>query len=285
MHLRNALLLTTLLFLTGCATVSYMKLDAYKGEDQEIVYNEGKQTIVSKNRYFVTLSPYSEIIPAGSKTAFILFVYNMGENPITIGSKNVQVAFFSDNYKWNDTRMHVQDYNEMMMEIEENQAYARRSAAWRAFAMALSASSAATSTTSTYSSGNLAGNYNGKISNSASPYTLNTSGNYSGVYSGTTITTTYDPAKAQMLAYQNQQLFNDDLRTIAANYRNEKEFVNSVFMKTHTIAPGASHGGLVFVDTRGMDAEAVGGFEVAVNVDGEFHLFRIVRSYYNTIAQ
>ena len=277
------LLILMLIILQGCSSVYYMKMEAVKTDGQKVIYNDGKETLVSQKTNFVSLAPYRELNLANGKTSFILFVQNMGEKPITVSKDNVSVTFKGTTEKWASQSINVQSYNDIILEIEAEEAKQRRAAAWLAVANAINAQNAARSTTTTYNSGSVYGNYNansyGTYANN--PYSMNTMGNLSGTYSGYSTTTTYDPAKAQALANQNNQNFRNNLNNIAAQAQSSRQLIDALFMKTQTIMPGQSHGGLVVSDTRSMNQEVEGNFEVVVSVGEEKHKFIINRSFYS----
>ncbi|WP_163836998.1 hypothetical protein [Spartinivicinus ruber] len=260
-----------------------MKLDAVKYSDQSEIYNNGKKTIISQKKHFVALAPYQEIYYSNTKTSFVLFIQNMGEYPVTVSPDNVQVTFINNTPGQPQKNVKVQSYNEIMLEIEAEEARQRQAAAWTAIAGALNALSAATSTSTTYSSGTGYGSYNsnsyGTYANT--PYSINTLGNVSGNYSGYSTTTTYDPTKAQILANQNNQNFRNNLNNIAIQAQSSRQFVEELVMQTQTIMPGGSHGGLVVTDTRDMNHKIEGAFQVVVTVDKEEHNFTINRKYHN----
>lgn len=270
--------------LQGCTTARYMEMDAVESADQTVVYNEGKETIVSQKKHFVSLAPYRELNPANGKTSFILFVQNFGDEPITIGSNNVSVIFEGNTEKWESQNINVQSYNELMLEIEAEEAKQRRAATWAAVAGAINAQNAAKSTSTTYNSGTAYGTYNSNSygSYATNPYSINTTGNVSGSYSGYSTTTTYDPAKAQALANQNSQNFQNNVTNIAAQAQSSRQLIETLVMKTQTIVPGQSYGGLVVTDTRAMNYKAEGNFLIVVSIDGEVHRFTINRSLHSS---
>jgi len=276
------ILTTTVLVIQGCNTVHYVKMAATPSSDQKVVYNDGKETIVSQKKHFVSLAPYHELNTASGKTSFVLFVQNLGEVPITVTSGKVSILFEGKTKEWASNPINVLSYNDMILEVEEEESSERTAAAWAAALGAVSASMAATSTTSTYSSGTAYGTYNSSSygSYSYNPYTMNTTGNMSGSYSGYSTSTTYDPAKAQALANQNSLNFQNNLKDITAKAQSNRQLIERLVMKSQTIGPGQSHGGLVVADTRAMDQKVEGDFKIVVSVDEEKYEFAISRSLY-----
>jgi len=279
----NILLIIMFVILQGCSSVYYMKMDAVETDGQKVIYNDGKETIVSQMTHFVSLAPFRELNSANGKTSFILFVQNLCDEPITVSNDNVSVTFRGTTEKWASQNIKVQSYNDIILEIESEEAKQRSAAAWLAVANAINAQNAARSTSTTYNSGSVYGNYNansyGTYANN--PYSMNTMGNLSGTYSGFSTTTTYDPAKAQELTNQNNQNFRNNLNNIAAQAQSSRQLIDALFMKAQTIMPGQSHGGLVVSDTRSMNQEVEGNFEVVVSVGKEEHRFIINRSFHS----
>lgn len=202
--MRITLLFVSLLFvLQACSSVHYMKMNAIESQNQLIAYNEGRQSVISQKTHFVSLAPYQELILENAKTSFILFVQNLGDGAITVGTDNVSVTFMGTTTKWASKKIIVQSYNDFILEIEAGEAQQRRSATLIAVLNSLNALNAAQSTSTTYNSGTLAGAYNARSygSYAQQPFSMNTTGNLSGTYSGYSLTKTYDPAKTQELAY------------------------------------------------------------------------------------
>lgn len=276
-------LIVLMLSMTGCTSVHYMRMSPIKIEGQEFVYNDGKETIVSKKTHFVTLAPYKHLINATSYTSYVLFVQNLGKEFINISSDDVRVFLkikSVDQSASNTQPISVLSYSDLMMEIEEEEVRLKRAAAWAAAVGSLSASSAAYSTSTTYNTGNTYGSYNSYGSYGYRPYSANSYGNYSGSYSGISTTTTYDPAKARILANQNSQNFRNNLDSIAANAQNSRQLVEQLVMKAQTVLPGEGHGGLVVTNTRELTHKIEGEFEIEVTVGDERHVFFVGRSFY-----
>ncbi|MCW5597798.1 MAG: hypothetical protein KIT59_01590 [Nitrosomonas sp.] len=276
-------LIILILSMTGCASVHYMKMSSIKTEGQEFVYDDGKETIISKKTHFVTLAPYSHLNNATSFTSYVLYVQNLGKEFINISSDNIRVSLkvkSAGQPASNTQPINVLSFSDVMMEIEEEEGRRKRAAAWAAAAGALSASSAAYSTSTTYNTGRTYGSYSGYGSYGYRPYTAGISGNYSGSYSGISTTTTYDPAKARILANQNSQNFRNNLDSIAASAQNSRQLAEQLVMKAQTIAPGEGHGGLVVTDTRELTHKIEGEFEIEVTVGEERHVFFVRRSFY-----
>lgn len=276
-------LIILILSMTGCASVHYMKMSPIKTEGQEFVYDDGKETIISKKTHFVTLAPYSHLNNAASFTSYVLYVQNLGKEFINISSDNIRVSLkvkSAGQPASNTQPINVLSFSDVMMEIEEEEGRRKRAAAWAAAAGALSASSAAYSTSTTYNTGRTYGSYSGYGSYGYRPYTAGISGNYSGSYSGISTTTTYDPAKARILANQNSQNFRNNLDSIAASAQNSRQLAEQLVMKAQTITPGEGHGGLVVTDTRELTHKIEGEFEIEVTVGEERHVFFVRRSFY-----
>jgi hypothetical protein len=271
-------------FIQGCTTLHYMKINVVETEGQRVIYNDGKETVLSLKKHFVTLTPYRELIVANGKTLFIIFIQNFGSDLITISSANISVTFEGNTEKWISQRINVQSYNELLLEIVAEETSQRRAAAWMAVAGAINAQNAARSTSTTYNSGNAYGSYSansyGTYANN--PYSMNTTGNLNSSFSGYSTTTTYDPAKAQELANQNNQNIINNLNNIAAQSKSRREFLEAFVMKSQTIMPGQSYGGLVYCDTRAMNHKVEGNFKVVISVDGEDHIFNISRHFHSS---
>ena len=292
---RLCVLSLLLLDLAGCAGKKYyMRMTPVQSEGQEFIYNEGKETVVSRKTHFVSLAPYKLLNNPSSNTSYILFVQNLGEIPINVSSELVKV-FLKEKQKverkqessvkstdlsfLKPREIKVRSYSELMLAIEEEEASRKRAARIAAAFGAFNASASAYSTSTTYSSGSTYGTYNGY---STSPYSRNVYGNYSGSYSGSSTTTTYDPAKAQLLASQNSQNFRNNLDAIASNARSQRQLIESLVMKSQTLLPGQSHGGLIVTDTTELSELNEGYFEIEVSLEGEKHIFVVSRDKYQS---
>lgn len=269
--------------LVGCATTQYVEMKAVKTGEQEVVFNNGKEILVSKKKLFVTLAPFKQVREAQETTAFVLFVYNLGSKPVNVSSDIVRVEYL-DKTSSTPSTIKVFSYNDMIVAAEQEEERQRKAAAWAAVAGAVNASNAAYSSTNTYSSGNVNGTYNSNTYGNygSSAYSANTTGNYNGSYSGHSSTTTYDPAKAQALANQNSQQFKNNLDRIAANAQTNRELIEQLVLKPQTVPPEQSYGGLVVADTTSLNHNNEGQFRIIVDVDGEQHSFTMSRVYYPT---
>ena len=192
MKTKTSILIAVLFMLTGCNTTHNMRMTPIKSQEQTVIYNDGKQTITSSKYYFVSLAPYKSLNNSTSNTSYILYVQNLGSDPVTISSDNVNVRFKKrlEDGSVNEIPVSVLTYTDLLQEIQAEEKKQRNAAAWAAFAGALNAANSAYSTSNTYNSGTYSGNLN----------SYNSYGNYSGLYNGFSTTTTYDPAKAQALA-------------------------------------------------------------------------------------
>jgi len=255
-----------------------------KNSSQNFIYNDGKETLISKKTHYVSLAPYRILNNSTANTSYVVFVQNLGNTPITVSSDSVKVSLQEKSTKGEteERKIPVLSYTELMLEIEQQEEKQRRAAAWAAVAGAINASTAAYSTSTTYSSGNAYGSYSGNSYGNYgyTPYSATTYGNYSGSYSGISTTTTYDPAKAQALANQNSQNFRNNLDSIAANAQSSRQLIEQLVMKAQTISPGQGHGGLVVTDTRQLNHRIEGDFEVVVSVADEQHIFTVNRALY-----
>jgi hypothetical protein len=65
-----------------------------------------------------------------------------------------------------------------------------------------------------------------------------------------------------------------DIETMRANNQLLREALPEIIMKPQaTIMPGGSYSGVVVCDTRELDEEIEGRFQMAVLVGGEEHIF------------
>ena len=277
------LFISMILMMSGCA-VQFMEMKPEPNGDQRVIYIDGRKTIVSEQKHYVSLSPFQELNNASGKTSYVVYIENLGQNEITVGSDNVSVNYVSLNEPSTNGTIHVQSYSELMQEVDDRERQQRTAAALSAFAGALNAQSAAYSTSTTNQFGSISGNYRGNSygTYANNPYNMNTSGTYSGSYNGLSTTSTYDPAKAQALANQNNEIFRNNLNDIARNATSLRQQLDALFMKTQTIMPGKSNGGVVVTDTRGMNSSMEGYFQVMVSVEEDMHIFNVYRTLHNS---
>lgn len=278
------LVVASLGLLSGCNTISYVKMTPLAAPDQNIVFNEGKQTIISTKKHVVTLAPYRELNKASGRTSYVLFVQNLSDTPLTISDQNVfvELKVMKDGIESSSSTINVLSYNQMILEIQKEEERQRRAAAWAAAAGAINASTSAYSTSTSYNSGGVYGNYNSNTYGNygGSSYNAYSTGTYSGTYSGYSTTTTYDPAKAQALANQNSQNYRNNLDRIAASANSSRQFVEQLVLRAQTLMPGDGVGGLIVTETRHLNHSIEGDFVVLVTVGDEKHEFLINRAYF-----
>lgn len=66
--------------------------------------------------------------------------------------------------------------------------------------------------------------------------------------------------------------------TAIAEINRQMALVEELVLKSQTLLPGEGGGGLVVCDTRSMDYQTEGNFQVVVSTDGEEHKFTFNRS-------
>lgn len=263
----SILLILVFTLLQGC-TARYMHMSSIACEGQQTLNEFGKETIISQKKHYVSLAPYREYKSTTDNTSYVLIVCNLGDEPISVGSENVSIIFNSHLDKWNLRPVKILSYNDLIREIEKEEAKRRR-AATQAYA------TGPHSVLDVYSS-------NPFRTYTIDPYTnIPIPAEYQqGAYLGISPMPTYQIPASQVVANQNSQFLRDNLESIAANARSSREFIDSTVMKTQTIFPGESYGGLIVSDTKKMNHRVEGTFEILVAIDGEDHLFKVGRTLY-----
>ena len=220
------LLIGSVILLQCCAGYQAMKLSAVPSTEQQVGYRE---TITSQKKHFVSLAPYGKRNLPYSKTSFVLFVKNCGEDPINISTDNVSVIFKGSTNKWASQRIAVLSLDDLLNEAirERNQ---------REMRLRLS---------------------------SAQTYYYNVYDNY-----GNIVRTVMRRGELPPAVY------------ILGKPHKQMALIEELVIKTQTLLPGESDGGLVVFDTESMNSNVKGDFQVSVLIDGEEHKFTFDRGLY-----
>lgn len=265
--------------ISGCA-IKYMDMNPEPLNNQKFIYDNGKKVVISQQKHYVSLAAFHNLNVANTKTSYSLSIQNLGQEPITFGTDNVCVLFFPTNGKGKTQVVRIQSYDELMREVDE---YEAKQKGWAAFSYSvdeMNIKSKATTTTTTNTYGTVQGQYSGYSSGmyANNPYSMNTTGNVSGSYDGVSKSTTYDPAKAEVLAKQYEEEYRNKLNEISTYTNSIRQQIESLSMRTQTIMPGQSHYGVVTTDTRNMNCRIEGYFEITISVDDDVHTFKVNRT-------
>ena len=233
----------TVFSIQGCGGFKTVEMSAVLSSDQQEGYME---TITSQKKHFVSLAPYGENIPAGSDTAFILFVKNCGEDPIDISAHNISAEFFGNTGKWVSRGIAVLSHDELTNRLRSKQLDAEMAT-------------------------------NAAYKNYTFHY-IDALGNDTGFrlfpYSEPTIFSPYSDSTTPYDAFTTYGERVQSYRTTAQKILMVEELV----LKPMTLLPGESGGGLVVCDTSGMNSKIEGNFHIVVSVGDEQHEFIFNRS-------
>lgn len=233
-------------FVSGCAQT--MKIKANPTAGQQIVYENGKELIVSKKVSALAVASLTRTIKSNQRPRFIITYFNGASVPLNLSTENILATF-------NGYKAKIYTYEELVEEIESN----RRSQALSAALVGASQMMNASGTQ--YHSGSYNTNY----------YGSGGSGYGYGTYSGTT----YDPtAAAQAQAViQSQTMSNiNSANTSAANALNE---LDRVILRAQTVMPQQYHGGYIVLQKLPVN-KTENKLSLVINTDNESHTFNYI---------
>jgi len=239
-------LMGLILALHGCAKT--VKMTPVTSSDQKAGYDG---TITSQKKHFVSLSPYSELNVAKDKTMFLLAVQNLGEMPLNISNDNISVIFEGNTENWASKRINVQSLDDFMDDLRieygnKEREFINSELDDIRIKLLMASSSSSSSSSSSGSSSSSSSGSSSSSSDSESVETLIEDLNY-------------------------------DIDSMRSSNQLLRESLKEIVMKPQTIMPDNSFSGIVVFDTREMDKDIEGNFQIAVLVDSETHNFTFKR--------
>jgi len=238
-------------FLTGCAT--YGQLTTLVGPEQQAIFRDGKNTLLSSKLHTVTVSLGSEKIGTNSRADFIVSVRNGSDKNIVFSTENIS-ASLENAAADKSTDLHVFSYAELVQE-------AKNLMALRALSASLQDLAASVNTA------------NAGYTNTTGTYYVSTSPGYGPSTFGTYSATTYDYVAAQ--AAQNAARAESEARhaRVLAEGEAQLRTLETTLLKKQTVFPGEWYGGHIKVEMRPV-GDAASIIVLKVNLDGEVHTFR-----------
>lgn len=232
-------------------------MSAVVSSDQKIGFED---TIISRKKHLVSLAPYTELDVARDKTMFMLGIQSGGDMPFDIDYDSVSVRFEDSGTTQTQSSIRVQTYEEFIDDLREEQRrsenrYIRDSLEDVIYKLQ-AASSLSSSSSSDSSSSDSGSTTSGQDSSSSSSDSLDT------------------------VQYDVEVMLDDlelDIESMRTNNQLLRDALPDIIMKPRTIMPGGAYSGIVVCDTRKLDENTGGRFQVAVLVDGEQHLFTFER--------
>src|SRR5690606_28491869 len=109
-------------FLQSCASTLALMPQAL--EDQETIFQEGVEAIVSPKNSLVAVRPLARVYSSEERPTLVVSVLNGSDEPYDLSTENIHVSIDDHPHK-------VFTYDELVAEIERQQA-------WAAFAVAVS---------------------------------------------------------------------------------------------------------------------------------------------------
>lgn len=205
------------LALSGCA--STLRVQPVAGPDQQTMYIDGTEAIVSKKRSVVAVRPSSNTYTSEQRPTFIVSVFNGTEKPIVFSTEDITASAAG-------TLLKVFSYDELVAEVENQRNRAVVAAALSAMAQSMIAAQAGNQYTY--------GSYNTNYYSSQG---------YSGYGYGTYSAYTYNPAAAvQAQAAANTQAI-QNLEYINASADAALSDLRRKILKKKTVLPNEWHGG------------------------------------------
>jgi hypothetical protein len=234
--------------LSGCA--STLKLDPVASEDQQEVFQEGTEMVISSKSSVVAMRPSTNTYTSTLRPTLVVSVFNHTDEPHVFSTENIEVFVNGDPVK-------VFTYDELVAEIKQQQASAALVAALNGAAQSMNAANAG----KTYHSGSYNSSYYGN-----SGYTGTGYGSYSG-YS-------YDPAASmQAQAAVNLQT-QANMKNIEAQTANSLNNLSATMLKKTTVFPQNIYGGYITLDKLPTPDE-VNVVIAKITFAGEVHEFKL----------
>jgi hypothetical protein len=226
--------------LAGCA--STYSLQPVAAGSQQVSYDHGAAILMSKkDRGAVRVAPTSTEFQGRMGLAVVAF--NDGSTPANLGPENVHVFTAAG------VPVQVFTYEQLARQ-------AKRAAAWKTFAVALSGAANAYA--------------------ASQPTTVNAYGTAYGNRGFTNYAATatvYNPANAALANSVNQANTNRQLGQINAMLNETLQGLGQSILRTTTVQPGAAFGGNVVVDKPRFGKGEAQTLRVVVNFNGEDHEF------------
>lgn len=243
-----AMLAGAVLFLSSCAPTQLTKMSAVATSDQKVGY-EG--TITSRKKHFVSLAPYNELNVAKDRTMFMLGVQNFGDTPFDIGYGGVAVRFQDSAMSLPVKRINIQSYDDFALDVREEQSQKEKNYIRDELEDVII-----------------------KLETSSSSFSSSSSSS-SDSTSSSSSSSEDDTGEEVEVMLEDLEM---DIETMRANNQLLREALPAIVMKPQaTIMPGGSYSGVMVCDTRDLDEEMEGRFQLAVLVDGEEHIFTFNR--------
>jgi hypothetical protein len=245
-------ILVCLVLFSGCAT--YSKISCIESPGQRLIYQDGRETIISAKMNDVAIALESATIRNGARANFIVAVRNGLNKDIIFSTEDITAKIMTGNSVPGEN-MKVYSYDDLVREEKKREKWAAIAAALQGMSDSINAANAGYSNTYGTYSGSVYSNY----------------GSSANVY-GTYSSTTYNYAAAQ--AAQNAANARSEARfdQIAAEGRANLEALSSRILKKQTIFPGNWYGGIVEIQMPKVGGSP-NSFVVNVNVGNELHSF------------
>lgn len=229
------------LLFQSCAPIRTTKLAAIAFTDQKVGFGD---TIISRKKHSVSLSPYEELDVAKDKTLFMLGVQNNGDASFDIGYDDITVDFQnSGGMTLPASGMRIQTYEDFMDDLIEEQSTKERE---------------------------LIKDGLEDIDIEFENQTVKM-----GALSGESL---------ELFLLFVSDYFEDMIESLVSNAKimrdNDRllrEAMTEIVMSPQTVMPGGAYSGIVVCDTRSLDEIIEGRFQVAVLVGGEEHVFTFDR--------
>lgn len=207
------------LALSGCA--STLRVQPVAAPDQQTMYKDGTEAIISKKRSVVTVRPSDNTYTSEQRPTFVVSVLNGTDKPIVFSTEDITASAAGSPLK-------VFSYDELVAEVENQRKWAAVAAALSGMAQSMSAAQAGNQ----YTYGSYNTSYYGNRG-------------YSGYGYGTYSAYTYNPAAAaQAQAAANAQM-NQNFENINSSANAALSDLGRKILKKETVLPNEWHGGYV----------------------------------------
>jgi len=249
------ILMGSILALQCCATnIQTIKVTPIASPEQKIANINGKEFITSQKKYIVSLSPYSLPDIARDKTMFQLLVQNRGDEPIRIGYENVSMTFQENTKEGASNRINIQSFDDFMKDFSAETK--KNESEWYKSALM-----------------DVKDLRQGEVDDIKDKYGQDDPNDKT-----IQMRKQADIDKLEAKIRVDGRDLDDRLaRRRAKDIQLRNELIELV-MKPQTIMPGGDKLSLVVGDTRNLDKNAEGKFQVIISVDGEEHGFTFNRS-------
>ena len=247
--MKKHFLLLIILFaiaLNGCT--SFGRISYIPNPDQKAIFDNGKETLISKKTHTVAVALNSPKYETGTKADFIVTVNNGLARDIIFSTENITAYLENDTGDKKDLSLKIYSYDDLIWEEKKRKAMQTFAVVLGAIGGAMQASQAGRQQSyGTYSSNSGYGTYSG---------------------------TTYNAAAAQQAQNAVNARTTTQMNAVSSQSRAKRQELTNTILKKQTVFPNAWHGGIVKMKAPRLAEEPIPVI-LNIDVDGEIHQFKL----------